>query len=94
MKKIYLDNNFICHLTNEGGMKEIETDVFDGVINDVIPYYRYIPNGEEWVNPKTGMILHGLFVQAIDSVAIDKKIQLIVLQDMREALNILGVTEE
>ena len=30
MKKIYIDNGFKCHVTDDGTMTAIETDFFDG----------------------------------------------------------------
>lgn len=48
MKTIYLDSEFICHLTNDGTMQEIETDVFDGLSDEYIKGYRYVPQGQAW----------------------------------------------
>ena len=75
MKTIYLDAEFMCHLENGEGRTEVETDVFDGKIDAVIPFYRYIPSGQEWENPKTKAVLHGEFIQATDTARIDQLIQ-------------------
>lgn len=48
MKTIYLDSEYICHLTNDGTMQEVETDVFDGQAKEYIESYRYIPLGQTW----------------------------------------------
>lgn len=90
MKTIYLDSNFMCHLENAEGRTEIETDVFDGIVDAAIPYYRYIPQGEEWTDGK-GRVFHGLFIQATDSNAIDRITQQAYIADMQNALSILGV---
>lgn len=92
MKTIYLDNNYMCHLENDGTMQEVQTDIFDGTANAAIPFYRYIPAGTEWVDAK-GRFFHGLFIQATDSNAIDRANQQALIDDMQTALYILGVTE-
>lgn len=45
---IYLDSDFVCHLTNDGTMRSIETDVFDGQSDEYIKGYRYVPQGQTW----------------------------------------------
>jgi hypothetical protein len=30
MKTIYIDSDFKCHVTNDGTMKAVETEFFDG----------------------------------------------------------------
>lgn len=90
MKTIYLDADYMCHL-EPIGEKEAETDVFDGVVDAAIPYYRYIPQGEEWTDP-AGRVFHGLFIQATDSDAIDRITQEAYIADMQAALSILGVS--
>lgn len=91
MKTIYLDSDFMCHLEDGEGRTAVETDVFDGIVDAAIPYYRYIPQGEEWAEPKTGRVFHGLFIQATDSNAIDRIVQGAFIADMQNALSILGV---
>lgn len=92
MKTIYLDNNYMCHLENDGTRTEIQTDVFDSTADGAIPYYRHIPEGATWNNGK-GLVIHGLFVQATNSAAIDREILQAMIMDMQNALNILRVSE-
>lgn len=50
MKEIFLDSDFKCHLNNPTGKyKKIETDFFDGKVDEYIEGYRFVPAGEEWV---------------------------------------------
>lgn len=93
MKTIYIDSDYMCHLENADGRTSIETDVFDGVVDATIPYYRFIPQGEEWTDPKKGRVIHGLFIQATDSAMIDRIAQQVHIADMQNALALLGVTE-
>lgn len=47
--KIYIDNEFKCHLTNDGTMVEVETNFFDNKCDAFVEGYRYVPAGEIWV---------------------------------------------
>ena len=90
MKTIYIDADYMCLLENAQGRTAVETNVFDGVVNDAIPYYRYIPQ-EQTYTDKRGRTLHGLFIQATDSAMIDRITQSAIMSDMQNALSILGV---
>ena len=48
MRTIYLDSEFKCHITNDGTMTAVETDVFNGKCDTYIEGCRYIPSGESW----------------------------------------------
>ena len=47
--KIYLDNDYKCHLTNNGNMLEVETDFFNNRCQTFIEGYRFVPAGHIWV---------------------------------------------
>ena len=46
--KIYIDNDFKCHIANDGGMTPIETDAFDGKCQRYIEGYVFVPEGQTW----------------------------------------------
>lgn len=48
--KIYIDSDFKCHVIGDGTMREIETDFFNGKCRDFIEGYRFVPQGETWVD--------------------------------------------
>ncbi|MBQ3587965.1 MAG: hypothetical protein II977_05315 [Oscillospiraceae bacterium] len=48
MKKIYLDEEYRCHITDDGTMTAVETEVFDGKCNAYIEGFRFVPRGESW----------------------------------------------
>lgn len=56
--KIFLDDEYKCHISNDGTMHEIEIDFFDGKCAAYVEGYRFIPNGERWVQPN-GVIIRG-----------------------------------
>jgi hypothetical protein len=58
---IYLDDDFKCHVTNDGTMTAIETDYFDGKCATFVEGYRFIPSGETWTR-EDGNVFHGEMV--------------------------------
>lgn len=48
MKTIYIDSEFKCHVADDGTMRAVETNVFDGKCDAFIEGYRFIPAGESW----------------------------------------------
>lgn len=61
MKTIYIDSNYHCHITNDGTMTEVQTDMFDGMSDLQIECCLYKPLPDD-----------GCFVQCFDSVSEDK----------------------
>lgn len=58
---IYLDSDFICHLVDDGTMRAIETDLFDGKADAYIQGYRYVPEGDIWTRAD-GVQFKGLMI--------------------------------
>lgn len=78
---IYLDSEFICHLSNDGTMREVQTDVFDGKADEYIKGYRFVPEGETWVR-SDGVEFHGVMVApAIDYMQIMTNVATSYLDD-------------
>lgn len=48
MKTIYLNSEFMCHVTDTGSLQAIETEVFDGKCDNYIEGYRYVPDDQTW----------------------------------------------
>ena len=61
MKTIYIDSDFRCHAANDGTMREIQTEFFDGKCQAFIEGYRFIPDGERWTR-EDGVIFKGEMV--------------------------------
>lgn len=50
--KIYLDSEYKCYTTNDGSRKEVEApEFFNDKSAAFIEGYRYVPEGERWVQP-------------------------------------------
>ena len=58
---IYLDNEYKCHLTNDGTMMEVDTPFFEGKCQTFIEGYRYVPAGHTW-SRYDGVQFHGEMV--------------------------------
>lgn len=96
MKTIYLDSDFMCHVTNDGTMTEVQTYAFDNFCSNAIDLMRFVPQGETWTRPD-GRVIHGEFIQATDSAKIDAYQRQFMedqaqMDDMQNALDILGVS--
>ncbi len=66
MKTIFLDPEFKCHLTNDGTMLEVQTDVFDIYTSKAVECFRFVPKGHTWIGAD-GRERHGEFIQAFRS---------------------------
>ena len=47
---IYIDSHYKCHVSAAEGRRAIETDAFNGKCAEWIENYRFVPEGETWVN--------------------------------------------
>ncbi|MGM9574043.1 MAG: hypothetical protein ACI3VJ_06440 [Hominicoprocola sp.] len=45
---IYIDNEYKCHVTDDGNLTPVETDIFIGKCAAFIEGYRFIPDGCAW----------------------------------------------
>lgn len=93
---IYLDSEFRCYTEPREGMVEIETTVFDGKYKTFIEGYRFIPSGEAWTRAD-GVVFTGEMVapwkdySELAAAQAGYEEAAAELQDMQEALNLLGV---
>lgn len=95
MKTIYIDSDFKCHVTDDGTMKAVETDFFDGKCDAFIEGYIFVPPGETWTR-SDGVVFQGEMVapwrdyEELD--AAQRSYEQEQLADMKNALAKLGVT--
>ena len=61
MRTIYLDNEFRCHVSNDGTMTSVETDFFDNKCDTFIEGYRFVPSSETWTR-HDGVVFQGEMV--------------------------------
>lgn len=48
MRTIYRNDEFVCFTENDGTLKEIAVDCFDGKCREYINGHRYLKPGESW----------------------------------------------
>ena len=95
--KIYLDSDYKCHVSNDGTMMEAETDFFNGMTDEYIEGYRFIPEGHVWIREDGIEFVGEMVAPCTDHVELMGK-QLLYVQEQRKdmlaALELLGVTDE
>lgn len=72
--RIVLDSDFRCHLTDDGSMRPVETDYFDGKCAEFVEGYRFVPAGESWTR-KDGAVFHGEMVAPAENYALLQRFQ-------------------
>ena len=92
--KIYIDNEFKCHITNDGTMTAVESTFFDGKCDTFIEGYRFIPADRSWIRDD-GTVFIGEMAAPWKNYneldAAQRKYEREQLEDMKAALNELGV---
>ena len=48
MKKVYIDTDYKCHVTDDGTMIAVENEFFNNKCQTFVEGHRYVPNGEQW----------------------------------------------
>jgi len=100
MKTIYLDSDFKCHTTNDGTMRAVETDFFNGKCAAFIEGYRLKPDGETWVSEDGKVFSGGEMItpwkdyNVLVAVQAQYEAMLPEIQVREEALAELGVTAD
>ena len=96
--KIYIDNDYKCHVSPGDGLTAVETDAFDGKCRQYIEGYRFVPSGEIWTR-EDGQTFTGEMAAPWRPYEILAEFQAIYEEeqakqaDMAAALGILGVSE-
>ena len=47
--KVYIDNDYKCHVSPAEGLREIEAPEFDGFCTEYIEGMRLVPESETWM---------------------------------------------
>lgn len=105
--RIYIDNEYKCHVSNDGTMREFDLPFFDGKCAEFVEGYRYVPSGERWTR-KDGQTFKGEMIAPFRDYSQISEIQSAVdraqtqsqqtINEYEQALteieNALGVTSE
>lgn len=95
---IYIDNDYKCHLSDDGTRRAFDVPFFDGRCAEFVEGYRYVPSGETWTRAD-GQTFRGEMITPWRDYAILAELQALYEEeqakqaDMQAALAILGVSE-
>lgn len=98
--KIYIDNDYKCHVSPGEGLREFDVRFFEGKCDEFIEGYRYVPSGETWVR-EDGELFRGEMIAPWQDYGRLCRAQLehelarslSEMEDMRSALEMLGVND-
>lgn len=94
MRTIYIDSEYKCHVADNGAMRSVETEFFDGKCTVFVEGYRFVPEGETWeredgVKFENGMITP--WKNYIELDAAQREYERELLLEYAEALRVMGV---
>lgn len=95
MKTVFVDADFLCHVTGDGTMTAVETDFFDGKCDEFIEGYRLVPAGCTWTRADGEVFLGEMIAPWKPWTELEEAQREYEKQeaaDMKEALALLGVT--
>ena len=94
---IYIDSDYKCYVSSAEGRRAVETNFFDGKCPELIESYRFVPDGETWTR-EDGEEFRGEMVTPWkdlgNAYAAQAAYVTAEVEDMRAALDLLGVTNE
>ena len=94
MRTIYIDSDFKCHITNDGNMTAVQTEVFDGKCDAYIEGCRYVPAGKSWTR-SDGVVFQGEMISpwknSSELDAAQRQYELAQLADYKAACERMGI---
>ena len=93
---IYIDTDYKCYTEQADGLTAVESAFFDGKCKTYIEGYRFVPAGCEWTR-SDGVVFTGEMIapwkdySALAAAQTGYEEAAAELQDMQDALNLLGV---
>lgn len=90
---VFLDNEFRCHVNNDGAMTRVESNFFDGKCRAFAEAWRFIPSGYTWRN-SDGFEIHGPTYMCVEDAEMTYAIQAQFEADDSARLADLGIPQE
>lgn len=93
---VYIDKDYKCSTTPAADRTAVDAPFFDGKCSAFIEGYRFVPAGHEWTR-SDGVVFKGEMVAPwkdhVTLIAAQRGYEesLAEMQDMTDALNLLGV---
>ena len=92
--KIYIDNDYKCHVSPGEGLTAVETDAFDGKCRQFIEGYRFVPAGENWTR-EDGQVFYGEMIAPWRDYKILAELQALYEEEQTKAVEeIAALVEE
>ena len=92
--KIYIDNDYKCHVSPGDGLTAVETGAVNGKCRQLIEGYRFVPAGETWTR-EDGQVFHGEMIAPWRNYAILAELQSIYEEEQAKATEeIAAIVEE
>jgi hypothetical protein len=95
MRTVFIDEGYKCHAVDDGTMRPVETDFFDGKCDAYIEGFRLVPDGDTWTR-EDGTVFKGLMISPwrpfAELDALQREHERQMLAEYAEALKVLGVT--
>lgn len=91
---IYINNDYKCHISNDGTMREFEVPFFDDKCPAFIEGYRYVPQDETWTRSDGAefngeMIAPFIDIHLLEAYQTQYEIMKQEYNEQEQALNIL-----
>ena len=93
---IYIDSDYKCHVSAAEGRRAVETDAFNGKCPEWIESFRFVPEGETWTRGDGEVFTNMVspWKDLGEAYAAQAAYVTAEVEDMRAALDLLGVTNE
>ena len=93
---IYIDSDYRCRIADDGTRRAFDVPFFDGKCPEWIESYRFVPEGDTWTR-EDGEVFTNMVAPWKDlseAYAAQAAYVTAEVEDMRSALDLLGVTNE
>lgn len=92
--KIYIDDNYRCHLTNAKGYRAFNVPYFNGKSPIVIEGYRYVPSYETWTREDGTQFKGEMISPAVDSLKLDLMQEGYDVRDVEATEELAAIVDE
>ena len=87
---IYIDNDYKCHLSDDGTRRAFELPFFDSKCAEFVEGYRYVPSGETWTRAD-GQVFAGEMISPCENYSQLAAIQAAVDRTQAQADEEIGI---
>lgn len=89
--KVYIDNDYKCHVTDDGTMTAVGSNFFDDKCDTFIEGYRFVPAGENWTREDGEVFVGEMVAPWKDFAELDEAQRAYEKEQLADALGALKV---